>query len=306
MLAALPLGAVFGARAIASSMLDGALRARGMACESVSLDVAWDLSSATLGPLRCTLSEGALEVLEVREGASITLRDRRPTAVSMRDLSLVQRHTEDAPHGELAAALLAGEVPERLARALDGLAALSQRDDVPTLDVANLYATRDGATIVAHDLHLERSVDGEVTLSLASAEPPPGGRGPVRVRGRMVSLGGRASAQSAELSGRLVIELDLGRFEADRSIGFRLSGTELDGDDPRYALWVEPSPMLERARAFLAQLRERRGDLAERIEERREDARERREEMRERVHDLRERLDRRVEERRARSAPPAE
>lgn len=250
------VGAFVVRNVIATSIADRALRERGLVCVPLSVSLAWDLSAVDVAPTACTIATGRVASLGLAGGAHVALAERTPTRVVLPDLELGLRDT-DVPQGA-AGAMLAGDVPEPLQHALDGMAQLSARTDVPRIDLELMQITGRGRSVTAHDVHVAR--DGAaLTATIASVAPPPRAGLLVEIGGSVAGLRIRATPSAVSIAGELVLDVEvLGAPAVDRHVAFRLSGAALDGPTPHYELWVERSERLDRLRALIAQWRARR------------------------------------------------
>jgi len=237
------VGAGWGIDAYAGSAIED----RGLRCDPVDVAFAMDLSRVTVGPTRCRPSEpGPLNLLRVTGGAVAELdAERRPTGVEVQGLELDL--DEDRGGDSVSTLIRDGVVPPRLRRALDGLAELSQRDDVPALSVGRLLLIRGTDFVTLRRVELVRE-DGGVTVTVEALHPPPVGSGRWRVAGRMDGLRLRATPSEASLRGTLHVEATLGQREIDESVPFALRGARLDTEAPEYAAEIELSENLQAMR----------------------------------------------------------
>ncbi|HJL14644.1 MAG TPA: hypothetical protein RMH99_03250 [Sandaracinaceae bacterium LLY-WYZ-13_1] len=266
------LAAAWVARgSLVAALANGALEDRGMRCDALWAAPSWDLTEVEVERTTCHLAEGRVARLSLPAGARARLDGTRVAAVSAPTLVVALR--ERVPlEGLFAAVLAPGEVPEPMRRALDGFAALCRRDDVPRIEVEGVSVERGGRTIHVRDLVMERDGDG-LRVDAAAITPARMGRSVVRVGGRIADFRGRATPSRARFTGRIEIELRIGRIERSRALPFELSGEGLDGDEPAYDFEVEGAERLRALRERLERLRERRArrpGLRERIRARRE------------------------------------
>jgi len=169
--------------------------------------------------------------------------------------------------GEAGGALLAGNVPEPLERALDGLAAVARQPDLPRIEVAALRLRRGAHSLAAYELVITPG-DERLAFSLASVAPPAVGERRFEVAAAIAGLEGDATAATAEIRGRVELSLELGPLDVTRGVAFRISGEGLGTPEARYTLWMEEAERLRELRTRLAGLRARRQERLEHREER--------------------------------------
>lgn len=283
-----------------SAYAGSALAPFGVVCSPLTIEPAWDLSGGHLAATECTIAEGPIASVALEGGATVRMVDYRPVDVELASLAINPRAVADAD--DLGGALLLGEVPEPMRRALDALASLSARPDVPHVAIHETTVGR-GNVLLLHELVVDRTDDG-LSITVASAGPPPHLGRVVRASIAIEDVVAHATAAEATVQGRLALEAQLASSDLERSIPFRVTGTGLDTDAPAYELWIEPSPLLDRARAALVAMRARIDAAGSRVEAVHEAIRQHGEERRERLDALRESLEQRVEEgHREESAP---
>jgi hypothetical protein len=282
-----------------------ALAEHGVSCAPLDVRPALDLGSLSIGPTECTAPEGPVSSLGLELGATVSLASLQPTAIDVPRIAMVPRAAPaEGEAAEVGPALLSGLVPEPLQRALSGLAHLSARMDLPRVHVAEVDLGR-GLVLEGREARVDREGDALV-IRLASFGPPAHHGDVVDLRASVDEIEIHATPSEVTATGALVFDADVGRLlEIDRSIALRLHGAALDGAEPSFTLWIEPSPMLERARARLAELQRRIAETGSAREAIQQALAERRDARRERTHDLAERLEQRVEELHAREAPAA-
>ncbi len=283
-LAALALGAFLLRGVVVTALVSRALAERGVSCPRISVDVSWDLSRAEVAQTTCRGGSGERQVeVGLPAGATVELVSLRPRSIEVPEVTLSLSPAHDSGEIEdVAGALLEGTVPEPLARALDAFAGAAAQQSLPRATIAAVRVRRGARTLDAYGLVLEPA-PGRIRFMLASIAPPTVGERRVALAGRVASLEGEATPSSAEVRGRIEVELELGALDLSRGIAFRVSGEGLDAEAPRYVLWVEESERLAALRERIAGLRATR---AERLEHRQE----RVEGLVDRVHQLAERL----------------
>lgn len=274
----------------------------GVVCEPVSIEVAPDLSHASIARTECRFPAGPIASITLSRGAEVALRDLRPRTIEVPMLAVNPREIELA--GTATAVLVTGETPDPLRRVLVALARVAARTDMPErVRVGELDLGRGDSVIVTRDLVVAHGA-GTFDVALPSLGPPPyHGRGVDWTLG-VNDIEVHATPDSAIVTGHFDVDANILSFRVTRTIAFRLTGRDLDDASADYDLWIEPSAELtwlqQHGQALLDEIRAA-GGVREAMHERRE---ERAAERTEAVHDLRERLDRRVEELRSREASP--
>ncbi|HJL21105.1 MAG TPA: hypothetical protein RMH80_02670, partial [Polyangiaceae bacterium LLY-WYZ-15_(1-7)] len=277
--------------AIATAVAERALERRGVRCEALALELAPTLGSATLAPGRCTLPSERILSVAFPEGATATLGLDGVQRVEAPVVELERGRR--IPLEGLGAALLAGgPVPEKLRRAVDGLARASG-EELPAIEVGRLVLTSPERAPVAIEGVRARRTESGLRLEAEGLALPPTERPGLRLEVALGELVAEASAAEVSIGATATLDFRgsarlLSRFGGARTVGLRLEGEALDTEDPRYALELD-GPILPRVRRLLEGLRdaleERRGDLEEGREERRQ---ERRDALEERLDERRE------------------
>jgi hypothetical protein len=272
-------------KATVRSVASGAMSERGFVCAPVSVSVAWDLGSVALAPTRCAIRDGQVSEVRFPGGIRAFLRGTEVHRVVAPALEVTLR--EDPPLD--VSAFLEGEeqvVPAPLRRALDGVAELAARDDLPSVSIERVFVRRLTHSVTLRSVRFHPSAGG-AAIRVGSAGPPPMRGRRASVEGAIVDLHGVATATQVSFTGRIEVEAHLGDRELAETIPFRLRGEGLGTSDARYSLWVHPSERLERLRVGLDAMRARRQARRERIE----GAGERLRALRDRLRDTRERLE---------------
>lgn len=258
-LAILVLVVAFAARdAIATRLAASELAEHDVRCESLSLLLASDLASLRVGPTRCSVASGNVAEVRLTDGLDVVLDPLARRVVSVRTAAVEIDLREPAPPDEVAAGMLAEQVPDPLASAMTGLASITSVD-LPRIEVGELRATMEGKTVAVRELRVER-IEDALVLTVESIGGPTVSRRRVELGGRLLDLRGRATASEATLDGRLAIDLEIGPFDVDRTFPFRMVGVGLDTATPSVTLTITRSSRLERIRARIAELREARAE----------------------------------------------
>lgn len=296
--AALLLGGWAGGKALVSSEVNAALADRGMQCDPIDVVPSADLSRVEIGPTRCTFERGRIRWLRAPAGATVYLDgQRRARRVTARGLELDLR--EEPPREMISALVTGGPVPPRLRRGVQGLAALSAREDLPRIEIDRILVQRDTHSITFRDVVLDRDGDA-LAFRVAQAAPPPIGRRRLRIAGRMVELAARATEAEVHLSGRIELEATIGRRDLAETVPFRLDATGLDAEEPDYRASVQLSERLREVRERAERRRAAQGQAAD---EPAEDPAEGIHALSERLRDRVERARERVRERPAAGRP---
>lgn len=229
-----------------TSIANGALASRGMACDPVDVGFALDLSRADLGPTRCTFTEGPIAELRLTGEGHARLDDaQRVTRVEASGIELDLRH--DPPRDMVEGLVEEGEVPPRLRDSLRALTGLAARDDVPSLAIRRVLLRRRALFVTFRRVAMTRE-DGALVITVASAGPPPIGGERVHVEGQMVGLEIRATRAEVHVAGRLEVDAALPRRELHERVPFAFHATGLDGEAPTYAVELELSEGLRALR----------------------------------------------------------
>ena len=261
-----------------------AMSARGFECAPVSLSGAWDVGSISLAPTRCTIPEGKVSEVRFPGGIRAILDGTIARHVVAPAIEVTLR--EDPPLDVSAFLEDDEEVPAPLRRALDGVAELAARHDLPSVAIERVFVRRLARSVTLRRVRFFPSDDG-LAIRVESAGPPPIGGPRASLEGALVDLHGSATSTQASFTGRIEVEAHLGDRELAETIPFRLRGESLGTPDARYSLWLRPSTRLERLREWLRQRPERRRAR----QERREGAGERLRVFRDRLRDARDRLE---------------
>ena len=252
--------------ALASTIAEGRLRDRGIECDDLHLEVSWDLSSVEIAPLTCRVTSERLESIALSEPATAVLSGLRLQRFDAPKLAIVL--ADDPGVSALPESLMAAngqrEAPRALQRIVDRLAELSEKD-LPELRLDRLEVRRvDRLVATFDDVRLRR--DSELSFTVARVSFA--SRAPIEVTVRDVE--GSASRSSVHIAGHLDVTVRAGSVSPGRSIAFRISGDDLDGE-ARYGVWTNLPAELG---ATLNRLRDRAGSrvdaLRERIRSRRE------------------------------------
>lgn len=269
--------------ALVSSLASTAMSTRGFVCAPVSVSVGWDLGSIAIAPTRCAIREGRVSEVRFPGGIRAFFDGIELHHVVAPTIEVTLR--EDPPV-DVSAFLGDEAVPPPLRRALDGVAELAARDDLPSVRVERVFVRRFTHSVTLRDVRFHPSEDGAV-IRIASAAPPRIGGRLASLEGALVDLHGVATATRASFTGRIEAGAQLGHRELEETMPFRLRGEDLGTADARYSLWVRPSERLERLREWLRQRRERVRARRERTES----APGRLRALRDRLRDTRERLE---------------
>jgi hypothetical protein len=269
---------------VVTALVERGLAERGVRCTRIAVDVAWDLSAVDVAQTTCRFGTGEREVeAGLPSGATIVIEGTRATHIRSPEITLALAGDGEREIQDLGGALLDGEVPEPLERALDGLARIAQQaSSLPRIEVEALRLRRGTRTLDGYDFVLS-SGEGRVDFTLASVAPPALGERRLEIAASIVSLEGHATSDRAEIRGRAELALELGPLGVTRSLGFTIAGEALGTAEARYTLTMEGGGRLAEIRDRITQMRERR---AERLEHRQE----RVDAMADRVHELAERL----------------
>lgn len=290
----------FAKGCVVTALVERGLAERGVRCSRIAVDVAWDLSEVDVAQTTCRFGSGEREVeAGLPSGATIVLDGVRATRIHSPEITLSVAGGSEREIEDLGGALLDGEVPEPLERALDGLARIAQQaSSLPVLEVEALRLRRGARTLDGYDFVLTPDPDGaaRVDFTLASVAPPAIGERRLEIAASITSLEGHASGEGAEIRGHVELALELGPLGVTRSLGFTLAGEALGTSDARYTLTMEGGGRLAEIRDRITQMRQRR---AERLEHRQERA----DAMADRVHELAERLRARTDDE-ADAGPP--
>ncbi|MFO0710878.1 MAG: hypothetical protein U0353_13615 [Sandaracinus sp.] len=282
-IAAVLVLASFGKRWVVTALVERGLAERGVRCSQIALDVAWDLSEVDVAQTTCRFGSGEREVeAGLPSGATIVLEGLHARSIRSPEITLALAGDPERELEDFGGALLDGEVPEPLERALDGLSRVAQHEQLPELHVEALRFRRGARTLDGYDFVLTPA-EGSVTFSIARIAPPAIGERRLEVAAAIVSLEGQGAADRAQIRGQIQLSLELGPLGVTRSMGFTIDGEALGSTDARYTLSVDGGGELGDIRDRIAKLRTRR---AERLEHRQERA----EQLAERVHELAERL----------------
>ena len=288
-LVALLLVGFFGKGFVVTTLVERGLAERGVRCSRIAVDVAWDLSEVDVAETTCRFGSGEREVeAGLPNGATIVLEGMHAASIHSPEITLAlagdgQRDLED-----VGGALLDGEVPEPLERALDGLARIAQQASaLPRIEVEALRLRRGTRTLDGYDFVLvpgEREPgQGRVDFTLASVAPPALGERRLEIAASVASLEGHATGERAEIRGQVQLALELGPLGVSRSLGFTIAGEGLGTQQARYTLTMEGG-------GRLAEIRDRISKMRARREERMEHRQERADDLVDRVHELAERL----------------
>ncbi len=267
-LVVLALGTYFLRGVVVTALVESALADRGVRCPRLGVDVSWDLSSVAVAQTTCRMGQGVREVeAGLPHGATITLEGWRARTVVVPEITLSVPGAADREIEDIGAALLDGDVPEPLERALDGLAAVARQPDLPRIEVAALRLRRGADSLSAYELLITPG-DERLTFGLASVAPPAVGERRFEVAAAIAGLEGEATSGTAEIRGRIELSLELGPLDVTRGVAFRISGEGLGTPEARYTLWMEEAERLRELRTRLAGLRARRQERLEHRHER--------------------------------------
>lgn len=283
-LVALAIAGFFAKGCVVTALVERGLAERGVRCSRIAVDVAWDLSEVDVAQTTCRFGSGEREVeAGLPHGATIVLEGMHASSIVSPEITLAIAGDGAHEIEDLGGALLDGEVPEPLERALDGLARIAQQaGSLPRIEVEALRLRRGTRTLDGYDFALTPG-PGRVDFTLASVAPPALGERRLEIAASVASLEGHATSDRAEIRGRVELALELGPLGVMRSLGFTIAGEALGTPEARYTLTMEGGGRLAEIRDRITQMRERR---AERLEHRQERA----DAMVDRVHELAERL----------------
>lgn len=234
---------------LVSRWLDYRLRQDGLRCDHVWVDLSFDLQTASLEPLECSVDEGNLREVELAEGAHFVLDGTRVASVRIPELRQVERRPIIDDLDAFTQAVLNDEVPSKLRDLLNGLADLSTDREMPHVHVDQLRSRYRDVHVRARDIDLHRA-DERLELRIARVAPTDRQDGFVKLRGQFVQLSANATPQSAELGGRFEIDWSVGPIDGDQTMRFRVAGAELDSSRPRYDVELDPTPVTELRKLF--------------------------------------------------------
>lgn len=262
-------------------------------CEPVSITLTPDLSHASIARTECTVPIGPIASFALSNGAEVSLTDLHPRTIDVPLLAVNPRALELA--GTATAVLVTGDTPDPIRRVMSALAALAARTDLPTrVTVGEIDFGRGAYVIETHGLVMTHG-PGTFDVALPTLGPPPYHGTAIDWAIAVNELAVHATPGSAIVTGRFDVRASVFSFPITRSIGFRVTGSGLDGSAPDYDLWIEPSAevvwLQAHGQALLDEIRAA-GGLSQAVEQRRDV---RIEQRTERVHALRERLDQQVE-----------
>ncbi|MEZ4251824.1 MAG: hypothetical protein R3B99_26740, partial [Polyangiales bacterium] len=218
---------------IASFLGERLLARRGVACDSLALNISWDLSRVAVGPTTCRLEHGRVAELGLPSGGEVRLAWLRPRALDADVLRVVPRELpEDI---EFAGPGMLGDELARapMERGFSVAAGFAERVDRIDLRVGRLELVRDERGLVVTDVVVRRTDEG-LYLEVEKIEPRGGAlrRGPVEVHWHVGSLVGRVAPHDVDVRGRLRLDATLAGLGRRGDLGFAVRGRDLNGLNP--------------------------------------------------------------------------
>lgn len=226
-----PLGVWLARGAIATSMAQDELAARGFTCDDrFSVSLSPGLGEATLGATRCEHEGGLLEAVELLGDVQVTLEGFEPASITAESVRVVLRDQDVRNGSGWSSELSRLSLEQRVAGLIKGIAELGAMS-LPPAEISRVEFVRHDDPL-AHGTGLRITPAGEgmqLALGDLSFSSTMGEL-------RLSRLSGRAAADAVSLRGQASARVGIGILSVSRSGSFDLAATALDTASPRFRL----------------------------------------------------------------------
>lgn len=230
-LVGVPLGVWLARGAIATSMAEDELAARGFTCDDrFGVSLSPGLGEATIGATRCEHEGGLLEAVELLGDVRVSLDGLEPASITAESVRVVLRDQDVRNGSGWASELSRLRLEQRVAGLVKGIAELSALELPPT-EISRLEVVRNddpvahgtGARLTPAGEGVQLALDG-LSFSASVGEL------------RLTRLSGQATADRVQLRGRANARAGIGILSVSRGGAFELNATALDTASPRFRL----------------------------------------------------------------------